>query len=191
MRRGFSLIEVIIAVIILAILSGMIIPRVTRTTKAEHDNAIEKVRDLLSMYAFRSATSSSQQIALWQDPETGWLALLFKGRDPSATSEDGEKSKYEWTADSRIPPVVLPRGMEISDLLVDGGSVSGTDWIVPTTPGGGRPSIELRLVSGTIDAVLRLDSNSMVPIRIDAGGPPVPERKRINLDEYGTRGEKW
>jgi|GEM_PF-658541 len=191
MRRGFSLIEIIIAVIILAILSGMIIPRVTRTTKAEHNNAVEKVRDLLSMYAFRNATSSSQQIALWQDPETGWLALLFKNRDPSSTSEDGEKSRYEWEADSRIPPVILPRGMEVSDLLIDGSSVSGSDWIVPTTPGGGRPSIELRLISGSIDSILRLDSNSMVPVRIDAGSLPVPVRERIDLDAYGTRGEKW
>lgn len=190
MRRAFTLIEVIVAVVILAVLSAMIVPRLSRTTKAEHENAVEKLRDLLSMYAFRDATSS-QQIAIWQDPETGWFALLIKDRDPLATSEDGDRSRYEWVADRRILPVALPRGMELDALSVDGLDVAGTDWLIPTVPGGGRPSIEMHLISGTIDTVLRLDSNSVVPVRIDAGAPSLPSRESTDLDQYGTRGEKW
>ncbi len=190
MRRAFTLIEVIIAIIILAVLSAMIVPRLTRTLKAEHENAVEKMCDLLSMYAFRDATSP-QQIALWQDPETGWLTLLIKDRDPSATSEDGDHSKYEWVADRRMTPVALPRGMELTDLSVDGVDVSGTDWLIPTVPGGGRPSVAMHLISGSIDTVLRLDSNSVTPVRVDAGSPPIQAREAVDLDQYGTRGEKW
>lgn len=190
MRRAFTLIEVIVAVVILAVLSVMIVPRLTRTTKAEHENAVEKMSDLLSMFAFRDATSS-QQIALWQDPETGWFAMLTKDRNPLATSEDGERSKYEWVTDIRLAPIALPRGMELADLLIDGVEVLGSDWLIPSIPGGGRPSIEMHLLSGSIDTVLRLDSNSMAPTRVDAGGNAVQTREIIDLDQYGTRDEKW
>ncbi len=189
-RRAFTLVEVIVAIVVLAVLSTMIVPRLNRSTHTAHDTAVDKVKDLLSMYAFREATSS-QQIALWQDPETGWLALLVSDRDPEATSADGERSRYVWTDDPRILPVALPRGLEVVDLTVDGVEVSGTDWLIPTVPGGGRPSIEMHLVSGSIDTVLRLDSNSVVPVRMDAGGPAVESRESQNLDEYGTRGERW
>ncbi|MDA0214774.1 MAG: prepilin-type N-terminal cleavage/methylation domain-containing protein [Planctomycetota bacterium] len=190
MRRAFSLIEVIVAVVIIAVLSAMIVPRISRTTKAEHENAVEKMSDLLSMFAFRDATSS-QQIALWQDPETGWFAMLTKDRDPLATSEDGEGSKYEWATDIRLAPVVLPRGLELVDLSIDGVEVLGSDWLIPSIPGGGRPSIEMHFLSGSIDTVLQLDSNSMVPTRFDAGGNSVQNREILDLDQYGSRDEKW
>ncbi len=189
-QRAFTLIEIIIAVIVLAILSATIVPRIQRAVGAEHEVAVERVQDLLAMYAFRDATSS-QQIALWQDPETGWLLLRVADRDPNATSEDGDASKFEWIDDPSTQPVALPRGMELVDLMVDGSDVLGTDWLIPTVPGGGRPSIEMHLVSGSVDTLLRLDSNSVVPIRLDANSPPITVRESEDLDAYGTRGEKW
>jgi len=55
-RRAFTLIEVIIAVAIIAVMAAAIVPRLTRTTKSEHETAVEKMMDLLSLYAFREAT---------------------------------------------------------------------------------------------------------------------------------------
>ncbi len=190
MRRAFTLIEVIIAVIVFAILGAMIVPRMSKSIKAEHENSVAQMLDLLSMYAFRDATSS-QQVALWQDPETQWITLLISERDPEAASADGERAKFEWAADRRVLPVALPAGMTITDLLVDGIEVSGTDWLIPTVPGGGRPSVEMHLISETVDTVLRLDSNSTAPIRIDAGNDGLQLRESKNLDEYGSRSERW
>lgn len=190
MRRAFTLIEVIVAVIVFAILGAMIVPRMSRSIKAEHENTVAQMADLLSMYAFRDATSS-QQIALWQDPETQWITLLTAERDSEATAADGDRAKFEWAADRRVLPVALPAGMAITDLLVDGLEVSGTDWLIPTVPGGGRPSVEMHLISDSIDTVLRLDSNSTAPIRIDAGSDELKLRESQDLDEYGSRSERW
>ena len=190
MRRAFTLVEVIVAVAIFAILSAMIVPRMTRRVKSEHENTIAQMLDLLSIYAFRDATSS-QQIALWQDPETQWITMLIADRDLTATSSDGDRAKFVWTADRRVTPVALPTGMELTDLLVDGVQVTGTDWLIPTVPGGGRPAIEMHLISDSIDTVLRLDSNSNAPLRIDADGLEVKRRESQNLDEYGSRSERW
>ncbi len=189
-RRAFTLIEVIIAVAVLAILSAIIVPRMTRTVNAEHDSAVSRLVDLLSMYAFRDATSP-QQIALWQDPDTQWITLLVADRDPTASSGDGDHAKFEWVADPRVVPVELPSGMELADLSIDGLDVSGTDWMIATVPGGGRPTIEMHLVSDVIDTVVRLDSNSVTPIRIDSGNSTIRVRESQNLDEYGSRSEQW
>jgi hypothetical protein len=81
--------------------------------------------------------------------------------------------------------------MELVGLSIDDVEVSGSDWLVPSIPGGGRPSVEMHLLSGLIDTVLRLDSNSMVPTRVDAGGTAVRTREALDLDQYGTRDEKW
>lgn len=189
-RRAFTLIEIIIAVVILAVLGALIVPRLTRSIKAEHENAIVQMVDLLSMYAFRDATSP-QQIALWQDPETGWIALLTSERDLTGSGSNFEQTRFEWFADRQISPVALPRGMELAELTIDGNDVTGTDWLAATVPGGGRPSIEMHFVSGSIDTVLRLDSNTVVPVRIDAGQSADRGREAVDLDAYGSRGEQW
>ncbi|MSR68991.1 MAG: prepilin-type N-terminal cleavage/methylation domain-containing protein [Phycisphaerales bacterium] len=190
MRRAFTLVEVIIAVVILAILAAMVVPRMSKSVKAEHENAVSQMLDLLSMYAFRDATSS-QQIAIWQDPETQWIALLVADRELEAAAFDGDRTKFEWVTDRRILPVALPNGMAITDLLVDGIEVSGTDWLIPTVPGGGRPSVEMHLTSDSVNTVLRLDSNATAPLRIDSGNTEVKLRESQNLDAYGSRSEKW
>ncbi|MSR28536.1 MAG: prepilin-type N-terminal cleavage/methylation domain-containing protein [Phycisphaerales bacterium] len=188
-RRAFTLIEVIIAVAIIAIMAAMIVPRVTRTTKSEHDAVVERMLDLLSMYAFREATSS-QQIALWQDPETQWFTILVAERNLDAGGES-RNSRAEWFADRRLQPVALAPEMELADLVVDGLDVSGTDWLIPTVPGGGRPSIEMHIVSPVIDTVLRLDSNAVTPVRMDAGSTTLSPREPRDMSKYGSRGEKW
>lgn len=170
-------------------MAAMILPRMTRSVRAEHDAVVERMQDLLSMYAFREGTSS-QQIAIWQDPETGWFTILMAQRETDGSNE-GRPTQVEWVADRRLTPISLPRGMELAELFVDGQSVSGSDWLIPTVPGGGRPSIEMHLVSDAIDSVLRLDSNSIAPTRIDAGTEAPFQREARDMSEYGSRGEKW
>ncbi len=188
-RRAFTLIEVIIAVAIIAIMAAMIVPRITRTTKSEHDLVIDRMMDLLSLYAFREATSS-QQVALWQDPETRWFTLLVAERNLDAGGES-RNSRAEWFADRRLQPVALPDGMELADLIVDGLDVVGTDWVIATVPGGGRPAIEMHLVSPVLDTTLRLDANSVTPVRIDTGSRAPATRQPRDMTQYGTRGEVW
>lgn len=188
-RRAFTLIEVIIAVAIIAVMAAAIVPRLTRTTKSEHETAVEKMMDLLSLYAFREATSS-QQVALWQDPETRWFTLLVAERNLDAAGES-RSSRAEWFADRRLQPVALPPGMELADLTVDGLDVAGTDWVIATVPGGGRPAIEMHLVSPVMDTTLILDSNSVTPIRVDAGTNVRATRQMRDMTQYGARGEVW
>ena len=79
MRRAFTLIELIVAILVMVILGGILVPRLATTTLMEHEAAIDAVEDLLASYAFREAMSAGQQVALWQDPKTGDLSLLVKG----------------------------------------------------------------------------------------------------------------
>jgi len=188
MRRAFTLIELIVAILVMVILGGLLVPRLATTTRMEHEAAIDAVEDLLASYAFREAMSSGQQVALWQDPKTGDLSLLVKG---SALSTNGAlPEKQEWVPDPISESVHLPPALRLVDVVIDGEPVTGNDWMAPSVPGGGRPSIELTLQSDLVEATVSLPSSAMTPLRQQEGKRAAFTREQVDLDS-GVRGERW
>lgn len=188
MNRAFTLIELIVAILVMVILGGLIVPRLATTTRMEHEAAIDAVEELLAAYAFREAMSAGQQVALWQDPKSGDLSLLVKG---SALSIGGEvPERQEWQPDPMSDAVHLPDALRLVDVVIDGEPVSGGDWIAPSVPGGGRPSIELRLESDLVNATVSLPSSAMTPMRQQEGRREAFVRDPVDL-ESGVRGERW
>ncbi len=188
MSRAFTLIELIVAIVVMVIIGGLIVPRLATTTRMEHEAAIDAVEELLATYAFREAMSAGQQVALWQDPKSGDLALLVKGSALSTTGDLPEQQ--EWEQDWMSEPVRLPTALRLVDVVIDGEPVSGGDWMAPSVPGGGRPSIELRLESDLIEATVALPSSSMTPLRQQEGRREAFVREPVDL-ESGVRGERW
>ncbi|MFM7806416.1 MAG: prepilin-type N-terminal cleavage/methylation domain-containing protein, partial [Planctomycetota bacterium] len=52
MRRGFTLIELIVVSALLAIVAALVVPRLTGMARREADVAAERLAELLSMFAF-------------------------------------------------------------------------------------------------------------------------------------------
>lgn len=188
MRRAFTLIELIVAILVLVIIGGILVPRLATTTRMEHEAAIDAVEELLATYAFREATSAGQQVALWQDPKSGDLSLLVKGSALSTTGDvpEAQEWKQDWMSDS----VHLPTALRLADVVIDGEPVTGSDWMAPSVPGGGRPSIELRLESDLVEATVSLPSSAMTPMRQQQGRREAFSREQVDL-ERGVRGERW
>ena len=65
--RGFTLVEVIVAVTIMALLISMIAIRITGTRDKQISLAVDQLRDLLMMYALRSE-HAPDPIAISMDP---------------------------------------------------------------------------------------------------------------------------
>lgn len=188
MRRAFTLIELIVAILVMVIIGGMVVPRLATTTRMEQEAAIDAVEELLATYAFREAMSAGQQIALWQDPKSGDLSLLVKGSALSTTGDVLEKQ--DWEQDRMSDPVHLPTALRLVDVVIDGEPVTGSDWMAPSVPGGGRPSIELRLESDLVEATVLLPSSAMTPMRQQQGRREAFTREQVDL-EGGVRGERW
>ena len=186
-RRGFTLIEVIIAAMVIAVLAAMLIPRLNRSSSQTYESTIEQVAALMSTFATREATGI-QQVAMLQDPDTGEIGLSVMQR---TLGEGSDSEAPEWIPDPLTMPFRLPRGVEIADVIVDNNSIGGADWMVTSIPGGGRPRVEIRLVADSMDTVLVLESSAITPVRIDSDRPAPPIREPIDLEGTGRSREFW
>jgi prepilin-type N-terminal cleavage/methylation domain-containing protein len=184
-RRAFTLIELVVVVVILAIAAVAIVPRLGGTVRQEASNAVDKVAELVRLFAFREALGS-QQVALWRDGMDGRIHLVVKDRDP-----DNPDEPPDWRADRFASPVALPDGLELVDARVDGQRVDPAEWNISSVPGGERPKIELRFVGHGVDSSVVLPAGSPSVFRVDADKPEPFARDVIDLDRTGKGDEPW
>ena len=140
MRRGFSLVEVIVVCVMLAILAATIVPRMVVVQRQREEKAVLDVEDLLRMYAFRNS-AGTQQIGLYYDGSIREVSLWIYDLNPQ--NPEGPRI---WQEDRLSNPVTLPDGMIIARATADGVDFYDERWTIPTHPDGGRPRIELELV---------------------------------------------
>jgi prepilin-type N-terminal cleavage/methylation domain-containing protein len=182
-RRGFSIIEVVIVAVMLAIVAATIVPRFAVANRQIEEKAVLEVEDLLRMYAFRNS-AGPQQISLYYDGVAGEVSLWIKDLDPS--NPEGPRV---WQQDRLSSPVELPTGMGIVEALADGISMREDPWNIPTLPDGSRPRIELVLAGADVTATLVLDNYTVTPVRVGDKGAVV--REQVDLDAQGAGLEPW
>ncbi|NDA70392.1 MAG: M24 family metallopeptidase [Betaproteobacteria bacterium] len=86
MRRGFTLLELIVVAALLALLAAMVVPRLTGMARREGDVVAERLSELLSLFALRD-NSGSVQSAIWMNGDTGCVELWTKESDPEQPTE--------------------------------------------------------------------------------------------------------
>ena len=181
-RRAFTLLEMIVVVIVIGIMSALIIPRMGGTRYREYALTVERVNDVVLMFAHR-LTTSKQAAALRFDPSSNRFELLAK------VEEDGE---YFWGPDPLSKPVTLPTWLE-SDALsifVDGEYVDTMQWPLTITPGVARPLIEVELNWEEHQSLISLPAHAMGPniwLNGEGNEPLMP----IDLDAIGQGREEW
>ena len=109
--RGFTLVEVIVAVTIMAILVSMIAVRISGTRDKQISLAVDQLGDLLMMYAIRSE-HAPEPIAISMDPDRMTIGLV---RREAAAYEGGDT---QW-----VPSEGPPTG-QTDTALVDRDPVS-------------------------------------------------------------------
>lgn len=183
--RAFTMIELIVVVVILAIAAVMVVPRFSGTARQDADNGIERVAELVRLFAYREAMGS-QQVALWRDGTDGRIHLLVKDRDPEAEGE-----APDWRPDRFAAPVTLPDGVEVAEVRVDDARVDPLEWLVASVPGGDRPKVEIRLVGHGLDSTVSLPTGSPSAVRVDVDKPLPFARFPIDLERQGRGDEPW
>lgn len=182
-RRGFSIVEVVIVAVMLAIVAATIVPRFTVANRQIEEKAVLEVEDLLRMYAFRNS-AGMQQISLYYDGVAGEMSLWIKDLDPS--NPDGPRI---WQQDRLSSPVELPEGMTVLEALADGTPMRDDPWKIDTLPDGSRPHIELVLGGNEVSATLVLENYTITPVRVGDRGAVV--RDAVDLDAQGSGLEPW
>jgi hypothetical protein len=178
------MVELIVVVVILAIAAVAIVPKFSGTARQDADNSVERVAELLRMFAFRESLGS-QQVALWRDPADGRIHLLVK----DAMGDAG--GPPDWRADRFAAPVALVDGLELVNVEVDDDAMDPSEWIIASVPGGERPQVEFRLVGHGIDSTVTLPGGSPAVVRVDADKPAPIARFPIDLNRQGRSDEPW
>ena len=184
-RVGFTVIEVLLTVIILAMLAAILVPNFTGMQRRQLLASVDRLEDLMSAYAYRDALGG-QPVAIWHDPETNAITLLVLHRDP-----DDPEAETEWLVDRFTRPVVLPEEIEIVEVLIDRRRESLRDWLVTRVPGQPRPWIEIDLAGPDIEVTLVVSPTSLSAARIEAGRAPRAMRMPVDLDARGADRERW
>ncbi|MDG1837288.1 MAG: type II secretion system protein [Phycisphaerales bacterium] len=191
-RRGFTLIEVIVVTVLMAMLAIVLVSRLTGAANREFDLASERVSDLLLMFAMRSEFAD-EPVGILLDPERNSLRLVVRR---------GERGEFNdgWEYDTSVQEIRLPTFIEGTSMefSADGDSVDPADRPLTNLPGQPRPRIEVSMQSTDYrnprSVQFILPSNSWRPIRMDSIRNESIEtisRTPVDLDKSGSWQEDW
>jgi len=184
--RAFTIIEILIAILILALLAAVLVPSFSGIDRRRAQVAVDELEGLLSTYAYRDALGG-QPIALWRDPENGAVMLLVLELD-----ESDPDAHADWVADRFTQPVVLPVDLEIVDVFIDRRRQNAYDWILTRVPGQPRPSLELDLLGPDDLAItLLITPTSLAATRLEDGRSRTALREAVDLDAIGADRQRW
>lgn len=183
LRRGFSLLEVIIVTVMLVLVGALAAPRFIVVQRKEEEKSIGDVEDLLRMFAFRNAIGA-QQIGLHYDKAAGRVSLWILDLNPKNPT-----GPRVWQPDRLSSAVDLPESMMIDAASSDETEIRDDMWTITSHPDGSRPRIAVSLKGRETSGMLVLDSYSSVPVRTDKQGAVV--RDPIDLDREGRTLDPW
>ena len=184
MRRGFTLLELIVVISILAIVSSVVIPRLRGLSKGKADVACERLNELLSLFAWRD-NAGSQQCAIYMNPDTGAIELWTLEPNPKKPT-----APADWMPDRFVQPVLIPEGVEL-EVISDGLRLDGNEWRIVGSPSGNRVRIERKVIAEGFEALLVLAPGAAMPTRVDNGKVMDDQRAALDLDARGMSREPW
>jgi len=192
--RAFTLIEVLVASIILVVLAGLIVPRLTTSDLRTARQDVERVRSLVSSVALRDALSADR-LALEYGGDTNTLsAVVLRPDDPDRPLD----SRLLWQPDPLLAPVRLD-AVRVERAEMHAEARTTAPWRIVVTNPDADP--ELFLVLAPTDD--RLDRRWTIVVGrgsraarivegdIDRARATVEETGAIDLDATGRREEPW
>ena len=184
MRRGFTLLELIVVISILAVVSSVVIPRLRGLSKGKADDAVERLSELLSLFAWRD-NAGSQQCAIYMNPDSSAIELWTLEPISNRPTDPAE-----WMPDRFVQPVRIPEGVQL-EVMADGMRLDGSEWRIVGSPSGNRALIEMRVSTDGFDSLLLLNPSAAMPTRVDNGKIVEDQRETRDLDARGMSREPW
>lgn len=185
--RGFTLIEVVIVGVLMALLATMIVPRLSGMMRRRQHAAIDGAAAVVAAFAFHEATGT-KQLALSYDTDFRQLELQVLD-----SVDDDDTTKPEWRVHPYSQPFTLPETLEITSVQSDGEALDPDRFFIASQSAGDRPWIVLRLESASnTGATITLSPYALAPnVHFDSDENAIRARERFDLDDMGLEREDW
>lgn len=191
-RTAFTMIEALVAIVIVALLATLVVPRFIATASRQAEVEAQGVAALLSAAASR-ASMSSDRVAIEYDPSTRLLRTQVARED--------QEGVVTWLVPATVRPLTLTSTAIESTLIGARVADAATGWMVEFGAGRERPIISVVLkLPGDRDAenvprwqVDLPSGESSASVRSLAEGmtwSPALGRG-VDLDETGRRTKTW
>ncbi len=187
MLRGFTLLELVVVITIIAILAGVFLPRLTGQSQRAAEGEAVAVQRLLGAAAERASLVGGQRLAIEFSNADGVskLAVVSRveaGGAEASGSRGGNRRGVEWKQEALIEPVVLSE-LEVTQATVDGRRLDPRSWLVPLGGAQARPTISIVLGPR--------ERSTPTAYRIDLGADSVTaERTGMRADQMGIAGSR-
>lgn len=182
-RRAFTLVELVVVIVILAVVAGVAAPRLLGSRGRAAQNEAREVAALLSVAAHRSALGG------------GRLAVEYSGGDRALTLLRLGSAEEGWVPDSLSTPVRLANA-RIAAAAADGAALPSGGWRVEFPTNDRRPDLLLIVQSATGVRPARVWTVGLPSFAAAAGieegdrpasGWPVS----FDLDAEGVGDQRW
>jgi len=134
--RAFTMLELIVVVLLIAVLGGLIMPRLFGSDRREAERECEDVRRLLSVAANRSVVSGQSVLVKYDSQARKIDAFVLR----EVSSSDGVRN--EWWSDIMIPGVFLDK-LSFRRGTSDVQALSTGSWSIEFTTAEPRPLLWL------------------------------------------------
>lgn len=196
-RRGFSLVEVVVVVIIIGVIAGLVLPRLTGTASRRAGVDAQAVADLLTSAAQR-ALVSRQPLVLTYDPAADTLTLQ------TVSLTEGDESATVGGTLWKRAPLTNPVALAAIDLIAvqsDGQKFDPSgQFRIAFSPAQSRPSVSMLVHTAEglggekhawqIDLPALSASATVRSVGTDQLIAPA-ETGSVDLDATGRRSTAW
>lgn len=193
--RAFTLVELIVVTVILAVLAGLILPRIAGNTARHIEAEAQAAQRLLSVAAERDALWGDP-VAIEYDDSARELRLLVRRGAGGEVASAGA----EWRPDPLLQPVVFTHA-RLSQAWADGRALPTARWRVAFLPTDVRPELTLQIdpaggasrEGGLAGWEITLAPDGAAAVMGSAGGgaPGVFASRSIDLDAVGRGDKPW
>ncbi len=204
LRRAFTLLELVVVVVMIAILATVFLPRLTGQSQRQAEGEAIRVQQLVTAAAERSSLAGGQVAIRYTTSDEG-PTLAVVSREPAPLENARARTTPSWKPELLIDPLRLEH-LELKHATSDGRRLDPRQWVVPLNGAMTRPA--LSLVLGQKDtpagAAYRIDlaqdaiearRTGLAPDQIGVAGSRAlqagPPERAVDLDATGRGDSPW
>lgn len=186
-KRGFTIVELIVVVVILGVISGLVAPRLLNLGGKQARADAQAIAEVLAIAA-RREDQTSQPVAIEYDGELNEVTMVV------FASPEGTNDAPVWRTDRLAPPAVLHTTV-VERAVSEGNELPSGRWRIELSQSSRRPAVSVTIVDETHGDRWRIQlpagSTQVVVTPASAGDSASMVDGSIDLDRAGRGQDPW